>query len=86
MNSITSITLPQTIKQLRSFIGTVGYYRWFIPKFANYSSLLTPATVWECLSRFPGHLVCMMLLLHYVLHCPKFYVCVFRRVMVCLLL
>ena len=43
--SINSITLPQTIKQLRSFIGTVGYYRRFIPKFANYSSLLTPATV-----------------------------------------
>ena len=45
VKSITSITLPQTIKQLRSFIGTVGYYRRFIPKFANYSSLLTPATV-----------------------------------------
>ena len=45
VKSISSITLPQTIKQLRSFLGTVGYYRRFIPHFANHSSVLTPATV-----------------------------------------
>ena len=45
VQSISSITLPQTIKQLRSFLGTVGYYRRFIPQFANFSSTLTPATV-----------------------------------------
>ena len=45
VQSINSITLPQTVRQLRSFIGTVGYYRRFIPKFANHSSILTPATV-----------------------------------------
>ena len=45
IKSISAITLPQTIKQLRSFIGTVGYYRRFVPQFANMSSILTPATV-----------------------------------------
>ena len=45
IKSISAITLPQTIKQLRSFIGTVGYYRRFVPQFASMSSILTPATV-----------------------------------------
>ena len=45
VHSINSITQPQTIQQLRSFLGTVGYYRRFIPQFANHSSILTPATV-----------------------------------------
>ena len=45
IKSIPSITLPQTIKQLRSFLGTVRYYRRFIPQFASHSSVLTPATV-----------------------------------------
>ena len=44
VQSINSITLPQMVRQLRSFIGTVGYYRRFIPKFAYHSSILTPVT------------------------------------------
>ena len=45
IKSISAIILPQTIKQLRSFIGTVGYYGRFVPQFASMSSILTPATV-----------------------------------------
>lgn len=32
--------LPQTKKQLRSFLGTVSFYRKFIP---NFSNIVTPA-------------------------------------------
>ena len=35
---------PHTKRQLRAFLGSVGYYRQFIPYFADYSSVLTPAT------------------------------------------
>ncbi len=31
-------------KNMRAFLGTVGYYRKFIPQFSKYSSVLTPAT------------------------------------------
>lgn len=34
---------PVSKKDLRAFLGSVGYFRRFIPGFANYSSLLTPA-------------------------------------------
>ncbi len=36
--------LPTTKKQLRTFLGTIGYYRRFIKGFADHSSLLMPAT------------------------------------------
>ena len=35
---------PVTRRQMRSFLGTVGYYRQFIRDFSLYSSLLSPAT------------------------------------------
>ena len=44
VKSIQAITRPQTIRQLRSFLGTVGYYRRFVPQFAKHSAELTPAT------------------------------------------
>ncbi len=34
---------PITKKQLRSFLGSVGYYRAFVKNFASLSSALTPA-------------------------------------------
>ncbi len=34
----------RTKKQMRTFLGSIGYYREFIPNFANHSSLLTPST------------------------------------------
>ena len=35
---------PRTKRQLRSFLGAASYYRRFVKGFANYSSVLTPAT------------------------------------------
>ena len=35
---------PKTKKGLRSFLGSVSYYRQFIPNIANYTALLTPST------------------------------------------
>ena len=35
---------PRTKKQLRAFLGAASYYRRFVKGFANFSSVLTPAT------------------------------------------
>ena len=35
---------PKTKRQLRAFLGAVGYYRQFVDGFAQWSSVLTPAT------------------------------------------
>ena len=35
---------PITRRDLRAFLGSIGYYRRFIPMFASLSSFLTPAT------------------------------------------
>ena len=35
---------PRTKKQLRAFLGAATYYRRFVKGFANFSSVLTPAT------------------------------------------
>ena len=42
---------PVTKKGLQSFLGSVSYYRHFIPNIAQYTSLLTPATSKEAPSR-----------------------------------
>lgn len=39
--SITDMQVPTTKKQVRSFLGMVGYYRQYIP---NYASIATPLT------------------------------------------
>ena len=44
---------PTTKKDMRSFLGMIGYYRRFIKGFANYSSLLTPSTS----NQAPGEIV-----------------------------
>ncbi len=41
--SLKNYARPNTKKQLRTFLGVVGYYRQFIPKFAYFSAQLTPA-------------------------------------------
>ncbi len=47
--AIAEFRQPTTKRDLRAFLGSVGYYRRFIPKFTDYSALLTPATLAKAL-------------------------------------
>ena len=44
VKAILSYPRPQTKKQVRSFLGTVGFYRKFIPNFSQRASVLTDLT------------------------------------------
>jgi len=44
VNAMRNYQQPITKKQMRAFLGSVGYYREFIPGFATHSRLLTPST------------------------------------------
>ena len=44
LNFIQTLSQPKTVKQLRSFLETVGYYRRFVPQFSTHSEELTPST------------------------------------------
>ncbi len=43
VEALADFARPKTKKQLRSFLGSLSYYRRFIPRFADCSSALTPA-------------------------------------------
>ncbi len=70
---------PKTKKQLRSFLGSIGYYRQFMPSFAEHLSLLTLSTslssphtvVWtgemDAAFRHLRKLLCKHVLLMYLL-------------------
>ncbi len=57
MTAMAEFKQPVTRKNTRAFIGSIGYYRKFIPNFAKYSSVyssvLTPATCQDA----PGRVV-----------------------------
>ena len=42
--AMEAFLLPKTRTQLRSFLGSMSYYRRFIKNYASYSALLSPAT------------------------------------------
>lgn len=44
LKAIQNITRPQTKKQVRSFLGLIGWYRRFIPHFASLATPLTDLT------------------------------------------
>ena len=44
VEAINNIPPPKTKKQIRSFIGMIGFYRKFIPHFAEISACLTDVT------------------------------------------
>ncbi len=70
IKTLSEFARPVTKKQLRSFLGAFSYYRKFIPRFADCSSKLSPATslkaplwvVWSdemnCRFRELKHLLC----------------------------
>ena len=43
VKAMANFAQPVTKRDMRAFLGAIGYYRKFIPQFAKYSSVLTPA-------------------------------------------
>ena len=44
LESIAKMSVPRNAKQVKQFLGLVGYYRKFIPRFADISRVLTKLT------------------------------------------
>jgi len=44
IKAVSLLAEPQNVEQVRSFLGLVGYYRKFIPKFASYAAPLLSLT------------------------------------------
>ena len=44
VKKIQGLERPSDVKGIRSFLGLMGYYRWFIPKYAHRSQPLTMLT------------------------------------------
>ena len=44
VSAIREYPKPSTKKQMRAFLGSMGYYRQFVPNFGKWSSVFTPAT------------------------------------------
>ncbi len=43
VSAIAEYPLPNTKRQLRAFLGTIGYYREFVQGFAEHSTKLSPS-------------------------------------------
>ena len=43
--ALANYTKPMTKKGLRAFLGSVGFYRRYLPQLANWTSILTPKTL-----------------------------------------
>ena len=44
LESIAKMPIPKNVKQVKQFLGLVGYYRKFVPRFADISRILTKLT------------------------------------------
>ena len=44
LESIAKMPTPKNAKQVKQFLGLVGYYRKFVPRFADISRILTKLT------------------------------------------
>ena len=44
LESITKMPAPKNPKEVKQFLGLVGYYRKFVPRFADISRVLTHLT------------------------------------------
>ena len=44
LESIAKMPVPKNAKQVKQFLGLVGYYRKFVPRFADISRVLTKLT------------------------------------------
>ena len=44
VKAMSEFAQPVSKKDMRAFLGAIGYYRKFNPQFSRYSSLLTPST------------------------------------------
>lgn len=54
VDAISKVTRPETKRQIKSFLGMVGFYRKFIPNFAQIAVPLTDLTKKVCQTRFNG--------------------------------
>ncbi len=53
ITAMANYIMPKSKKDMRAFLGSLGYYRRFIPDFAKHSSILSPSTS----SKAPGKIV-----------------------------
>ncbi len=80
MGAVKNMPLPQTKKDVRTFLGHMGYYRTFIPQYASIASPLTDLTrktapnrvIWTPACQFAFEKLTSLLSTAPVLHAPDF--------------
>ena len=53
VDKILNWPVPRNTTDIRSFLGLVRYISWYLPKLADFTSVLTPLTTKECRREFP---------------------------------
>ena len=57
LDSIKNMLAPQTRKEVKQFLGLIGYYRKFIPKFSDVALPLTNLTKRICHMNGPQNVI-----------------------------